>query len=130
MNLQELSEKIKDYKYIKNDKDALAAVNQNGNSLQYVLNQTDDICLAAVKKNGNCLQYVLKQTEDICLAAVNENGSSLQYVINQTEEICLAAVNQKGYSLQYVKIEIIPKVVELTLEDVCKLLGREIKIIK
>jgi hypothetical protein len=83
--------------------DALAAVKQNGDSLQYVREQTEDICLAAVKQNGDSLRYVREQTEDICLAAVKQNGYSLRYVREQTEDICLAAVKQNGDSLQYVR---------------------------
>ena len=37
-------------------------------------------CLAAVKQNGYTLQYVKEQTEEICLAAVKRNGYALQYV--------------------------------------------------
>ena len=59
--------------------------------------------LAAVKQDGNALQYVKKQTETICLAAVERDGCALQYVREQTEAICLEAVKQNGRALRYVK---------------------------
>ena len=37
-------------------------------------------CLEAVKQNGYSLQYIKEQTENICLEAVKVNGKSLQYV--------------------------------------------------
>ena len=60
--------------------EALEAVKQNGDSLQYVNTQTEDICLEAVKQNGEALQYVNTQTEDICLEAVKKYGEALRYV--------------------------------------------------
>src|SRR3990167_918856 len=75
---------------------AIVAVQQDGDALQYVTEQTEEICLAAVQQDGDALQYVTEQTEEICLAAVQQNGDALQYVTEQTEEICLAAVQQDG----------------------------------
>lgn len=91
--------------FIKNQTDeiCLAAVRNNGRALQYVTNQTNEICLAAVQETGFALQYVKNQTWEICLAAVQETGFALQYVTNQTDEICLAAVKRYGSALSYVK---------------------------
>ena len=65
------------------DKEALAAVEQDGYALQYVEKQTEAICLEAVKQNGYALQYVREQTEAICLAAVKQDGNALLYVKEQ-----------------------------------------------
>ena len=66
----------------------------------------------------------------IVLAAVKQNGDALQYVKEQTEE-CLEAVRKNGCALRYVNIDAItPSAVEMTLEQVCKELGKNIKIIK
>jgi len=89
---------------------AMAAVKQNGYSLQYVKEQTPEICMAAVKQDGDSLRYVKEQTPEICMAAVKQNGDSLRYVKEQTPEICMAAVKQDGDSLQYVKEQIFSKV--------------------
>jgi pyruvate-formate lyase-activating enzyme len=45
-------------------------------------NQTAEVCLAAVQRNGDALQYVAdsNQTAEVCLAAVQRNGDALQYV--------------------------------------------------
>ena len=87
--------------------------------------------LEAVKQNGYNLRYVKEQTEAICLEAVKKNGYSLQYVKEQTEAICLEAVKENGDSLQYVDKSIFDNTPqEMTLDEVCKELGKDIKIIK
>ena len=88
-------------------------------------------CLEAVRQKGDALQYVQNQTEEICLEAVRQNSYALQWVQNQTEEICIEAVRKNGCALRYVNIDAItPSAVEMTLEQVCKELGKNIKIIK
>jgi hypothetical protein len=107
----------------------LEAVKQNGYALRYVHKQTEEICLEAVKQDGSALQYIHKQTEEICLEAVKQDGYALRYIHKQTEEICLEAVKQNGNALQYVDESIFVES-DMTLEEVCKELGREIRIIK
>jgi len=108
----------------------LAAVKQDGYALRFVKEQTEEICLAAVKQEGYALRYVKEQTEEICLAAVKQDGNALQYIKEQTEEICLAAVKQNVLAIEYVNEDCLPKTEEMTMEEVCKELGRDIKIIK
>jgi hypothetical protein len=104
MNLQKLKKLLDDYKTITCSLKALEAVKEYGDALQYVNNQTENICLEAVKQ---------------------------KYVKNQTENICLEAVKKDGYALQYVNENIFKNMTEeLTLEQICKELGRNIKIIK
>ena len=69
-----------------------------------------DYCLAAVRQNGFSLNYVEEQTLEICLAAVRQNGLALQYVKNQNDKICLAAVKQNGWALQFVNKKKFPNV--------------------
>ena len=130
-NIQELIKAKKaTYKYF-TETESLEAVKQDGNALQYVTNQTEQICLEAVKQYGYALQYVTNQTKKICLEAVKDNGYALQYVSNQTEEICLEAVKQNGYALSYVKEHLFivePK--ELTMKELSDILGYEVKIVK
>ena len=38
--------------------DAIKAVEENGDALRYVKDQTEAICLKAVEKNGDALRYV------------------------------------------------------------------------
>ncbi len=65
------------------------------------------------------------------LRAVKEDGYALRYVAEQTEAICLEAVKQNGYALQFVAEDMFSNITEeLTLEQVCKELGRDIKLIK
>ena len=75
-----------------------------------IISYSGQKAMAAVKQNGYSLQYVKEQTPEICMAAVKQNGYSLQYVKEQTPEICMAAVKQNGDSLQYVKEQIFSKV--------------------
>jgi hypothetical protein len=61
----------------------LAAVNQDGLSLQYVKEQTHELCLAAVKQNGLALHFVKEQTHEICLASVKNSGYVLLFDIRR-----------------------------------------------
>ena len=111
--VDEFNERIEFFKKWSDTKYCLTAVKQNGDSLQYVKEQTEEICLKAIKQDGMSLQYVKEQTEKICLEAVKVNGYSLRYVKEQTENICLEAVKQNGMSLQYVKdIKIFNKIIK------------------
>ena len=49
--------------------------------------KSSKICLAAVKQNGQSLQYVKDQTPEICLVAVKQNGHALRYVNKAIFEI-------------------------------------------
>src|SRR3989339_112885 len=62
------------------------AVQQNGMSLQFVKEQTEEICKLAVQQDNNALQFVKEQTEVICKIAVQQDGCALQFVKEQTEE--------------------------------------------
>ncbi len=111
--------------------EALATVKLYWGDLKYVSEQTEAICLVAVKQNWEVLQYVIEQTEAICLAAIKKNRYALQYVIEQTEAICLEAVKQNWIALKYVTEQMFKdKVDELTIEEICQELWRNIKIKK
>ena len=66
-------------------------------------------CMAAVKEDGGSLQYVKEQSPEICIEAVKQNGYSLQFVKEQSPEICIEAVKTNGYSLRYVDKRIFTK---------------------
>ena len=87
--------------------------------------------IKAVEQDGFALQFVSEQTEAICVKAVEQDGFALRYVAEQTEAICIKAVEQKGYALRYVSEQMFEThCEELTLEQICIELGREIKIAK
>ena len=105
-------------KNIKSDyKVALAAVTQNGDSLEFVDNTIithnvlgKNITLAAVKKKGTALTWapkIFKSDYEVAKAAVTQNGDSLEYVgkkllsSNKGRDIVLAAVKQKGTALKW-----------------------------
>ena len=76
-------------------------------------------------------KYYKYTTNSESLEAVKRNGYSLRYVKEQTEQICLEAVKQESDSLKYVKEECIKlEYTEMTIEQVCEELGKNIKLIK
>jgi hypothetical protein len=90
----------------------IISVENLGESILYVKNQTPAICLAAVKKyvieqtEEMCFKYVIDQTEEICLASLVESryvNNNFNLVKNQTENICIAAVKLKIYNFELVK---------------------------
>jgi len=68
--------------------------------------KTEEICLAAVQQNGKTLEFVpgALKTEALCLAAVQQDGVAIKFVPNEliTEELCIAAVRNVSYALEYV----------------------------
>ena len=84
----------------------LAAVIQNGLSLQYVPEnlKTPEIYFLALNQNGLALEFVLYQSVALCLVAVNQNGLALRYVFEKvmSDVICFVAVNQNGLALEHV----------------------------
>ena len=67
MNLQEFLKEVGgeegDIMMFETEEEAFAAVQNDGNALQYVTEskQTEAIILAAVQNNGNALRYVCKK---------------------------------------------------------------------
>ena len=125
----EISEnKLKELKQWNDEKYCLEAVKQDGDSLQYVKEQTEAMCLEAVKQDSDSLKYVKEQTEAICLEAVKQDGNSLQYVKEQTEAICLEAVKQDSYSLKYFDMQFIVmlKVKRQVTKECCDSCGQEL----
>ena len=57
--------------------------------------------LEAVKQDGNALQYVKEQTPEICLEAVKQDGYALRYVNENifTKEPEIIELNGKKYKL-------------------------------
>ena len=65
--------------------------------------------MKAVENNGDALQYVKDQTESICMKAVENNGYALQYVdisVFKSEkiEMTIKSIEEKlGYEVKIVK---------------------------
>ena len=81
----------------------LAAVQDRGLALQFVVDQTPAICLAAIRQCYAALKHVRQQTPDLCLAAIQEDAAALEFVREQTPELCMFAVQRDGFALAYVK---------------------------
>ena len=89
----------------------LAAVTQNGYSLQYASNELQndrEIVLAAVTQDGYALHYAsneLRNNREVVLAAVAQNGYALHYASNELRndrDVVLTAVTQNYEILQYI----------------------------
>lgn len=48
--------------------------------LRWVEEQTPEICLAAVQQNGEVLEFIREQTIEICMAAVQQNPNAIKYI--------------------------------------------------
>ena len=91
--------------------DQLAAVNKNGDAIEYIKNPSEDVQLAAVNKKGSAIYYIFDKgiipSEDVQLAAVNKTGSAILYIIEKgiipSEKVQLAAVNKNGRAIQYIQ---------------------------
>ena len=85
--------------------------------------------LRRVKQDGHALEYVPKNkiTEEIIIEAMKQKGYVLRLVpeSKMTEEIIIEAVKQDSYALRFV-----PNSFWGAVEEICKELGRVIKIIK
>ena len=64
------------YQGITNQDCAIKAVNQDGDALQYVRDQTEAVCLAAVNQNGYALRYV--RDNDMFVLIAEKIGESIE----------------------------------------------------
>ena len=80
----------------------LAAVNRNGNAIQYIKNPSEEVQLEAVREYGQAIQYIKNPSEAVQLAAVKKYGYTIQYIKNPSEEVQLAAVRQNGYVIKFI----------------------------
>jgi hypothetical protein len=80
------------------------AVKENGHTIQYISNKTEELCILAVKQNGHAIQYINDQTEKLCwLALKNSNGFAIQYIHEPTDKMHLEAVRECGQTIQFIK---------------------------
>jgi hypothetical protein len=82
-----------------------AAVQKDGMSLRFVLDQSPHLCLLALQQNGMALQLVVDQTPVLCQEAVYHNGLALEFVKVKTPELCQMAVSRNGLALEFVKVQ-------------------------
>jgi hypothetical protein len=86
----------------------LAAVQQNGYSIQYIHNPDRDVQLAAVQQNGNSIRFIRDPGRDVQLAAVQKNGDNICYIHNPDREIVLLYMSMCGVELDDPKIDLKP----------------------
>lgn len=92
----------------------LIAINENWESLQYIITSSDDkkqfllpeLVKKAVQKNGLALQLIPEnlKTSDLVKIAVHKNGLALRYVPEdlKTLELVKIAVQNNGLAIEYV----------------------------
>jgi len=85
------------------EKIKLAAVELDGENIQYIDNPSMTIQLSAVQKNGNAIQYIKDPSAEVQLAAVRQNGNAIRYIKNPSAEVQLAAVTEIGTSIEYIE---------------------------
>ena len=107
---------IRDFYAWKNFNFCISAIKANGNFLQFIKNQTEELCLLAIQNKGESLYFIKEQTEEICLLSIKQNGRNLQFANKQTEELCKLAVQENCYALEFVKDQ---------TEEICKLAIQE-----
>ena len=84
MNLQRLKAKydsLTEKKNITDEQQQLAAVQQDGDALQYCLNPSEAVPLAAVQQDGDALRYFHHPSEAVQPAAVQHNCYALKYCL-------------------------------------------------
>ena len=81
----------------------LAAVEQNGWAIQYIINPSEQVQLAAVAHYGIVLRYIKNPSEQVQLAAVKQDGYAIRYIKNPSEQMQLAAVRQNGLAIVDIK---------------------------
>ena len=91
--------------YIKNPSEQvqLAAVEHYGIVLRYIKNPSEQVQLAAVKQDGYAIRYIKNPSEQMQLAAVRQNGLAITDIKNPSEQIKLAAVRENGMAIEYIK---------------------------
>lgn len=90
-------------KFKLSEKSYIAAIKQNGELIQYIENQTEEMCFESVKQDPYNIRFVIKKTEELCLFAVKSCGFCLKYIDIQTKEMCVEAVKQHEFNLVYVQ---------------------------
>ena len=106
---------------------AQLAVDQNGDALRFLKQQTPDICLRAVQNKGVALQYVLDPTPEVLIAAVMNDGMAISFIENPSEELCqlairnnpeaISRIEKPSYDLCIEAITAAPKVLEFIEND-------------
>lgn len=65
--------------------------------------RTYAMCEAAVNQNGEALQYCPVQTLDLCKAAYDEDSDNFMYCDCQTEKMCIDALEYSIDNFEYIK---------------------------
>lgn len=99
------------------------AVKNNGSALEFVPKnlRTPELCKLALDQDGEALAFVINQTEDLCALAVTSTPYALQYV---QEKFMTPKVISRGIAMEPRVIEYIPADIIMNNSDCQDLLLR------
>jgi hypothetical protein len=78
------------------------AVEDSGQSLQYIKNPSEELQLMAVKKDGAAVAYVYEPSNEVQIEAVNDNPYSIRFIRNPSIEAQMLAVEKNPMNIQYI----------------------------
>lgn len=96
--------------------------------LKFIQNPSYNECLAAVKENGMSLEYVPQQyhTPELCKAAVNQNGYALMYLkfldglsSIDIKGLCVLAIKQYGGPIRHITPDMQTRLSHNDMVEIC-----------
>ncbi len=81
----------------------LKAIKIDGEVLQYVEKQDEELHYLAVSRSSRCLKYCVNPSRRIILLALKKYGETIEYVQEQDDELIRLALADSSWSIKYVK---------------------------
>jgi hypothetical protein len=82
-------------KYTNPDKDVqMAAVQQNGKTIQYIDNPDKDVQMAVVQQDAYAIRHIKNPDKDVQIAAVQQNGRIIKNIKSPHPDVQVAAILQ------------------------------------
>ena len=85
------------------EQEQLAAVKQDGYSIQFIKNPSERVQLAAVKKNGNAIRYIENPSERVQLAAIKQSVLAIEFIKNPSEQVQIYSIKNNVQTLPYIE---------------------------
>lgn len=82
------------------------ALKNDGMSLQFVDDATDDLCQIAIINNPWAIVFIKNPNINMVMYVIERNGLILEVIEDQNAEICMKAVEQCGWAIKFVKQKI------------------------
>lgn len=99
------------------DKDSLIIkLQKNGDLVDYVGGQTDEICKIAINAKSSSIKYIKNQTTDLCTIALNDNIKNFKVIKNNDFDLCCRTICQEGDLIRYVD-PLTPEILDYAIND-------------